>query len=74
MLGMLKKIQAAKEFSMRATMKRKLYRQGKTTAVTLVSRTHLMEALNWVLFIFCSSVHLEERGQMLDIQNFTLGN
>lgn len=48
---MLKKIQAAKEFSMRAERKRKLYRQGKTTAVTLVSRRH-SEALTLVLFIF----------------------
>lgn len=49
---MLKKIHAAREFSISATIKRMLYRQGKTTAVTLVSRTHLMEAFDRVLFIF----------------------
>lgn len=53
-LGMLKKIQAAREFSIRATIKRMLYRQGNTTAVTLVSRTHLMEVFDRVVFIFSS--------------------
>lgn len=53
-LGMLKKIQAAKELSISAAMKRILYRQGKTTAVTLVSLKHLMGVLSWVSFIFCS--------------------
>lgn len=51
-LRILKKIHAAREFSIRATMKRTLYRQGKTTAVMLVSRTHLKEVvLDRVLFI-----------------------
>lgn len=49
---MLKKIHAAREFSIRATIKRMLYRQGKITDVTLVSRTHLMEVFDSVLFIF----------------------
>lgn len=49
---MLKKIHAAREFSIRAHMKRMLYRMGKTTAVTLVSRTHLMEVFDRVVFIF----------------------
>lgn len=51
-LGRVKKIHAAREFSMRAMTKRILYRQGKSTAVTLVSRTHLMELLDRVVFIF----------------------
>lgn len=51
---MLKKIQAAKEFSIRAAMKRMLYRQGKTTAVTLISRGQLMGVLLLLLSIFCS--------------------
>lgn len=51
-LGMLKKIHAASEFRIRATIKRMLYRQGKTTDVTLVSRTHLREVLDMLLFIF----------------------
>lgn len=58
---MLKKIHAAREFSIMAAIKRTLYRQGKTTAVTLVSRAHLMEALDRVLFIFGPSVDLEHR-------------
>lgn len=36
-LGILKKIHAAMELSMRAAMKRMLYRQGKTTDVMLGS-------------------------------------
>lgn len=51
-LGMRKKTQAAREFRVSATRKRTLYRQGKTTAVTLLSRTHLLEALETVVFIF----------------------
>lgn len=50
-LGMLKKSQAATEFRISATRKRALYRQGKTTAVTLSSRTHLTEVLEMVPFI-----------------------
>lgn len=49
---MVKKIHAARKLSIRATIKRMLYRKGKTTAVTLVSRTHLMEMFDKVLFIF----------------------
>lgn len=55
---MLKKIHAARKFSKRATIKRTLYKQGKTTAVTLVSRTHLIEVFDRVLFIFGSLVDL----------------
>lgn len=51
-LGMLKKTQRAREFRMSATRKRTLYKQGKTTAVTLSSRSHLMEPLETVMFIF----------------------
>lgn len=55
---MLKKIHAAREFSTRATIKSMLYRMGKTTAVTLVSRTHLTEAV--VLFILQSSLQVRK--------------
>lgn len=71
LLGMLKKIHAAMEFRIRATRKRALYRQGKTRAVTLSSRTHLTEVLEMMLFILRTSGEDRERtegGEAVHIQ------
>lgn len=69
-LGMVKKIQAARELRMRATMKRRLYRQGKTTDVMLVSRTHLTEVLDTLLFIFRLFLDLLERRERRHLKRF----
>lgn len=51
-LGMLKKTQAAREFRIRATTKRMLYRQENTVANNLASITQLTEALETMPLIF----------------------
>jgi len=56
---MLKKIQAARVLSTRAKRKSRLYRQGKTTDVTLVSRRHLPEVLGTLPFILTTCRDME---------------
>jgi hypothetical protein len=55
--------QAARELSTRAQRKSRLYRQGKTTEVTLVSRRHWTELLGRLMFILTTCIDVQSLQQ-----------